>query len=164
MKILMVNKFLYPRGGAETYMLRIGEELTRRGHQVEYFGMYDEKNTVGNAEGLTTVNMDFHASGAEKLLYPFRIIYSGEARRKMRQVIDRFHPDIIHFNNINFQLTPSVILAGAEKNIPMVQTVHDLQREEVQNGVRAQKVHPRVAREEPHRRDRRHDLHQQPCV
>ena len=102
MKILMVNKFLYPRGGAETYMLRIGEELTRRGHQVEYFGMYDEKNTVGNAEGLTTVNMDFHASGAEKLLYPFRIIYSGEARRKMRQVIDRFHPDIIHFNNINF--------------------------------------------------------------
>ena len=112
MKILMVNKFLYPRGGAETYMLRIGEELTRRGHQVEYFGMYDEKNTVGNAEGLTTVNMDFHASGAEKLLYPFRIIYSGEARRKMRQVIDRFHPDIIHFNNINFQLTPSVILAG----------------------------------------------------
>ena len=127
MKILMVNKFLYPRGGAETYMLRIGEELTRRGHQVEYFGMYDEKNTVGNAEGLTTVNMDFHASGAEKLLYPFRIIYSGEARRKMRQVIDRFHPDIIHFNNINFQLTPSVILAGAEKNIPMVQTVHDLQ-------------------------------------
>ena len=66
-------------------------------------------------------------SGAEKLLYPFRIIYSGEARRKMRQVIDRFHPDIIHFNNINFQLTPSVILAGAERNIPMVQTVHDLQ-------------------------------------
>lgn len=127
MKILMVNKFLYPRGGAETYMLRIGEELTRRGHQVEYFGMYDEKNTVGNAEGLTTANMDFHASGAEKLLYPFRIIYSGEARRKMRQVIDRFHPDIIHFNNINFQLTPSVILAGAERNIPMVQTVHDLQ-------------------------------------
>lgn len=115
------------RGGAETYMLRIGEELTRRGHQVEYFGMYDEKNTVGNAEGLTTANMDFHASGAEKLLYPFRIIYSGEARRKMRQVIDRFHPDIIHFNNINFQLTPSVILAGAERNIPMVQTVHDLQ-------------------------------------
>ena len=44
MKILFVNKFLYPRGGAETYFLKIGEELTRRGHEVEYFGMYDEKN------------------------------------------------------------------------------------------------------------------------
>lgn len=51
MKILMVNKFLYPRGGAETYMLRIGEELTRRGHQVEYFGMYDEKTPSGTPKG-----------------------------------------------------------------------------------------------------------------
>lgn len=127
MKILMVNKFLYPRGGAENYVLRIGEELTRRGHQVEYFGMYDEKNTVGNAEGLATYNMEFHRSRLSWLLYPFHIIYSREARQKMRQVIDRFHPDIIHFNNINFQLTPSVILAGADRNIPMVQTVHDLQ-------------------------------------
>ena len=51
MKILMVNKFLYPRGGAETYMLRIGEELTRRGHQVEYFGMYDRKTPSGTPKG-----------------------------------------------------------------------------------------------------------------
>ena len=27
MKILMVNKFLYPRGGCETYMLKLSEEL-----------------------------------------------------------------------------------------------------------------------------------------
>ena len=27
MKILMVNKFLYPRGGSESYMLKLGEEL-----------------------------------------------------------------------------------------------------------------------------------------
>ena len=27
MKILMVNKFLYPRGGCETYMLKLAEEL-----------------------------------------------------------------------------------------------------------------------------------------
>ena len=27
MKILMVNKFLYPRGGCETYMLNLAEEL-----------------------------------------------------------------------------------------------------------------------------------------
>lgn len=104
MKILFVNKFLYPRGGAETYFLKIGEELTRRGHEVEYFGMYDEKNTVGNALHLATTNMDFHNAGAEKLLYPFRILYSFEAKRKLKQVIGQFQPDLIHFNNINFQL------------------------------------------------------------
>ena len=47
MKILLVNKFLYPRGGAETYFLKIGKELEKRENDVQYFGMYDEKNTVG---------------------------------------------------------------------------------------------------------------------
>lgn len=71
--------------------------------------------------------MDFHNAGAEKLLYPFRILYSSEAKRKLKQVIGQFQPDLIHFNNINFQLTPSVICAGAECGVPMVQTVHDVQ-------------------------------------
>lgn len=54
MKILMVNKFLYPRGGAETYFLKLGEQLNKEGHEVIYFGMSDPKNTVGNPEGLYT--------------------------------------------------------------------------------------------------------------
>ena len=93
MKILMVNKFLYPRGGCETYMLNLAEELKNKGHEVEYFGMYDEKNTVGNSLGLYTTNMDFHKSGAERFLYPFKIIYSTEARRKLGKVLDAFKPD-----------------------------------------------------------------------
>ena len=48
MKILMVNKYLYPKGGAETYFLKIGEYLTKQENEVIYFGMYDEKNIVGN--------------------------------------------------------------------------------------------------------------------
>lgn len=127
MKILMVNKFLYPRGGAETYMLRIGEELCRQGHSVEYFGMYDEKNIVGNQAGAYTSNMDFHSRGAERILYPFRILYSRASREKLGQVLDQFQPDLIHMNNINFQLTPSVIDEVKKRGLPLVQTVHDYQ-------------------------------------
>lgn len=127
MKILMVNKFLYPRGGAETYMFRVGGELARRGHRVEYFGMHDERNIVGNEQGLATFHMDFRGRSPARLLYPFQIIYSMEARRKLGQVADRFRPDVVHLNNINFQLTPSVIDAVKERGIPLVQTVHDYQ-------------------------------------
>ncbi len=127
MKILMVNKFLYPRGGCETYMLNLAEELKAKGHQVEYFGMYDEKNTVGNPLGLYTTNMDFHSKGLGRFLYPFKIIYSREAYRKISKVLDDFKPDIVHMNNINFQLTPSIIYAIKKRNIPLVQTVHDYQ-------------------------------------
>lgn len=127
MKILMINKFLYPRGGCETYMLNLAEELKAKGHEVEYFGMYDKKNTVGNSLGLYTTNMDFHSTGFARFLYPFKIIYSTEAKRKLGKVLDSFKPDIVHMNNINFQLTPSVIYAVKKRNIPLVQTVHDYQ-------------------------------------
>ncbi len=127
MKILMVNKFLYPRGGAETYLLKIGEELSKRGHQVEYFGMYDEKNIVGNKIEKYTTNMDFHKKGLKRCLFPFKIIYSFEAKRKIKAVIENFKPDLIHLNNINFQLTPSIIDTAYRKKIPIIQTVHDYQ-------------------------------------
>ena len=127
MRILMVNKFLYPRGGCETYMLNLAQELKAKGHEVEYFGMYDEKNTVGNSLGLYTTNMDFHSTGAARFLYPFKIIYSMEAKKKLGKVLDDFRPDVVHMNNINFQLTPSVIYAVKKRNIPLIQTVHDYQ-------------------------------------
>ena len=127
MKILMVNKFLYSRGGCENYMLFLAEQLKKMGHEVEYFGMYDEKNTVGNRAEKYTQNMDFHSKGAERFLYPFKIIYSFEAKKKIMQVIEEFKPDIIHMNNINFQLTPSVIYGAKKKGVPVVQTVHDYQ-------------------------------------
>ena len=127
MKILMVNKFLYPRGGCETYMLKLSEELKSKGHEIEFFGMYDEKNTVGNSENLYTTNMDFHSTGIARFFYPFKIIYSFEASKKIGKVLDSFKPDIVHMNNINFQLTPSIIYAIKKRNIPLVQTVHDYQ-------------------------------------
>lgn len=125
MRILMVNKFLYPRGGAETYMLKVGEYLEKMGHEVSYFGMHDEKNTVGNALGISTTNMDFHTGSLSRLLYPLRIVYSLEAKKGIAKVIQDFKPDIVHFNNINFQLTPSIIDACSELGVPMVQTAHD---------------------------------------
>ena len=108
-------------------MLKLGESLEEAGHQVQYFGMQDEKNIVGNEWGLYTENMDFHSSSLKRLSYPFRIIYSMEARRKIRKLIKCFQPDIVHLNNINFQITPSVIDAAWAEKIPIVQTVHDSQ-------------------------------------
>lgn len=127
MNVLMVNKFLYPRGGAETYVLQIGRYLEKQGHNVQYFGMHDSRNEVGNSLGLETDPMDFRSKGAARFLYPFRILYSVEAKKKIRRVIQQFKPDVVHLNNINFHLTPSVIDAAAELGVPMVQTVHDFQ-------------------------------------
>ncbi len=133
MKILMVNKFLYPNGGSETYIFKLGEQLQKAGHEVQFFGMEHEGRIVGNHAQIYTSDMDFHGGGLKKLLYPFRIIYSVEAKKKMSLVLEDFGPDVVHLNNINFQLTPSVIYAvrAYEKkhgrHVRIVYTAHDYQ-------------------------------------
>lgn len=134
MKILLVNKFLYPNGGSETYLFNLGQYLTSQGHEVQYFGMEHENRTVGNNVNSYTSNMDFHkGSKISKLFYPIKTVYSSEARKKIRKVLDDFQPDVCHLNNFNFQLTPSIILEiikwkkKSKKNCKIIYTAHDYQ-------------------------------------
>lgn len=111
MKILMINKFLHPNGGSETYIFKLGEYLVSQGHEVQYFGMEHEGRIVGNRVNAYTSDMDFHGgSKLAKLTYPIKTIYSAEARKKIRLVLDDFQPDVCHLNNFTYQLTPSMIL------------------------------------------------------
>ena len=127
MKILMVNKFLYPNGGSETYIFKLGDYLKSLGHEVQYFGMEHKDRIVSNHAESYTTNIDFHSGTLQKVLYPFKIIYSWEAREKIRLVLEDFKPDVVHMNNINYQITPSIIYEIKKYGIPIVQTVHDSQ-------------------------------------
>lgn len=130
MKVLIVNKFLYPNGGSETYIFKIGKMLQNMGHEVQYFGMEHDGRIVGNHANSYTTNINFHHSRTmDKLKYPFQIIWSREAKKKISIVLKDFKPNAVHFNNINFQLTPSVIEAvhQFDPNIKMIYTAHDYQ-------------------------------------
>lgn len=134
MKILMVNKFLYPNGGSETYMFQLGEYLQKQKHEVQYFGMEHPDRCVGNHVNAYTSNMDFHnESILSELTYPLKTIYSMETRKKIRLVLDDFKPDVIHLNNFNYQLTPSILLEikawsrQVRHPVRIIYTAHDYQ-------------------------------------
>lgn len=134
MKILMVNKFLHPNGGSETYIFKLGDYLKSIGHEVQYFGMEHEGRCVSNNAEQYTSDMDFHGgSKLKKLTYPIKTIYSNEAKKKISIVLDDFKPDVVHINNFNYQLTPSILYAikdykkKAGKNVKIVFTAHDYQ-------------------------------------
>ena len=133
MKILMVNKFLYQKGGAETYTLSLGKILEKHGHEVQYFGLKNEKNTVGNNVDALVNDMDFSKGVKANLNAPFRIIYNFQAKRQIRKVLDDFKPDIVHLNNIQFHLTPSIIVEvnnwrkEQKNNCKIIYTAHDYQ-------------------------------------
>lgn len=133
MKVLIVNKFLYPNGGSETYIFEIGKKLQEMGHEVQFFGMEHKGRIVGNNVNAYTADMDFHGNKLSKLIYPFKIIYSFDARKQIRKVLDDMQPDVVHLNNINFQITPSIIdeICKYEKqtkrDVKIIYTAHDSQ-------------------------------------
>lgn len=133
MRILLVNKFLYQKGGAETYVFKLGEMLTEKGHSVEYFGLENDNNIVGNSIGSYVSDMDFSTGIGKNLKAPFKIIYSREARKKIKKVLYDFKPDIVHLNNIQFHLTPSIILEvnkyrkKNKRDVKIIYTAHDYQ-------------------------------------
>ena len=134
MKVLIVNKFLHPNGGSETYIFKLGEELAKQGHQVQYFGMEHEGRCVGNEVNSYTSDMDFHGGNKlAKLIYPIKTIYSFESRKKIRKVLDDMFPDVVHINNFNYQLTPSIIVEIVKwrkkykKDCKIIFTAHDYQ-------------------------------------
>ncbi len=134
MNILIVNNFLHQNGGSETYIFEIGKELQKRGHNVSYFGMKHSNKVVGNNLNLYTDELNFHTKNPfEMIKYPFKIIYSKEAYKKITALMESFNPDVVHLNNFTFQLTPSVIYAvrdyekKAGKKIKIIYTAHDYQ-------------------------------------
>ncbi len=134
MKVLLVNKFLYPKGGSETYVMNLGRYMQSVGHEVQYFGMDCEDRTVGNNAEAYTSPMDFHnGSFFDRIMYSVKTVYSEESRKKIRRVLDDFQPDVCHLNNFNYQLTPSIILEIVKwrkengKNCKIIYTAHDLQ-------------------------------------
>lgn len=133
MKILMVNKFLFPNGGSETYIFNLGDFLKSQGHEVEYFGMDHPKRMVSNSADAYVSSVDFHARTFKKLIYPMRIIYSLEARKKLRKVLEAFKPQVVHLNNFNFQLTPSILYElraykrKSMQGVSIIYTAHDYQ-------------------------------------
>ena len=44
MKVLLVNKFHYMKGGAESYYFTLADIFKKQGHEVIFFSMKHEKN------------------------------------------------------------------------------------------------------------------------
>lgn len=128
MKILLVNKYHYVKGGSEAYYFGLAKVLEEKGHQVIYFAMADERNMPCKQEDYFVKNVDFNGKSSflKKFIAGFRVIYSFDAKRKMRKLIEKEQPDIVHINLIHRHITLSVVRAIKKFKIPIVMTLHDL--------------------------------------
>lgn len=128
MKILLVNKYHYVKGGSETYYFGLAKLLQAHGHEVIYFAMADERNLPCKQEKYFVSNVDFNGktSKMQKVKAGFRVLYSFEAKKSISALIEQEHPDVVHINLVHRHITLSIVRAIRKYNIPIVLTVHDL--------------------------------------
>lgn len=126
MRILQVNQYNYPRGGADKYFLDLSRALEDRGHEVAVFAMNHPKNIESKFSKYFVSRVSFNnASFKDKLKTTGRVLYSLEAKRKFTKLLADFKPDIIHIHNIYHHLSPSILNAAKKNSIPVVMHLHD---------------------------------------
>ncbi len=128
MKVLIINKFLYNRGGDAIVALNTGELLEKNEHEVVFWGMKNALNKSFAHDDLFIDEIDLNMVGGVKnrLRAAGNMLYSYEAKRKVETLIERVgKPDIVHLHNFAHQISPSILDVFRRYNIPCVMTMHD---------------------------------------
>lgn len=128
MKILHVNKFLYRRGGAESYMLDVAATQREAGHDVAFLATAHPQNEPSRYASSFPrfVELDPPPPSLKgKASAVGRMLWSREARTSMERVLDDFRPDVVHVHNIYHHLSPSVLQPLQRRGVPTVMTLHD---------------------------------------
>ncbi|HIA07543.1 MAG TPA: glycosyltransferase family 1 protein [Chromatiaceae bacterium] len=127
MKALLVNKFYWMKGGSEAVFFGDKALLEANGHDVVPFSMQDSKNVPSEYSDSFVSNIDYTSGKIrDKITSAARIVFSMEARKKMRQLVQKTSPDVAHFHIFQHQISPSVFAPLRKAGIPIVLTLHDL--------------------------------------
>ena len=127
MNVLLINKFLYPRGGDALRTLETGNLLISKGHKVVFWGMEHPLNPEYPYRDYFISHIDFNNPGGIKrqMQIAFNMLYSLEAKKKIEKLIQIEKPDIVHLHNFAHQISPSILHVFKKYNIPVVMTMHD---------------------------------------
>lgn len=129
LRVLMVNKFHYLKGGSETYYFAVGEALEEKGNEVAWFAMQDSKNLPCKQSGYFVPASDYNGklSPAKMVREAKTLAYSPMALNRFERLLEDFRPDVIHLNLIHRQITFSILDAPylREHPVPVVYTAHD---------------------------------------
>lgn len=126
--LLAINNYFYRRGGAEAVFFDHMAMFDAIGWDVVPFAMQHELNEPSPWSGHFPSEIEYgrRTSPLRKVQQAASVIYSFEAQRKLREVLDRARPAIAHAHNVYHHLSPAIFSTLKQAGIPVVMTVHDL--------------------------------------
>lgn len=127
MKIILANKFFYPRGGDCVYTIGLKNLLENHGHEVAIFSMSHPDNLENKWSRFWPSYIEYgskiDANFKEAVFRPFG---TTEVRKKWNALLEAFKPDLVHLQNIHSQLSPVIAEDAYKKGLPVFWTLHDL--------------------------------------
>jgi glycosyltransferase involved in cell wall biosynthesis len=135
MKIIVVNYRYFLSGGPERYLFNITEVLERNGHTVIPFSIQHNKNKPTPWEpyfmspigtGNEVYANEYKKTSLSTLSKVMgRMLYSFEAKRKLKKLIRDTRPDLVYVLYYQNKMSSSVIDAAYEMKVPVVQRISD---------------------------------------
>jgi len=126
MKILIANKFYYPRGGDCIYTLQLELLLKNKGHEVSVFAIQHPQNQPTVFDCYFPSEVSYSSSSVKNIMKSvLRPLGVREVKQKFTALLDKFQPDIVHLNNIHTHLSPVLAEIAHKKQIRVVWTIHD---------------------------------------
>lgn len=120
--ILQIGQNYRMYGGSDKYQLDLSGLLERSGHTVIPFAARSADNKKTPWSRYFPEGADFESPGVRDVV---NYVYSANARRSITRLITEQHVDLAHLHIYYGKLTASILKPLNERNIPVVQTVHD---------------------------------------
>ncbi|APG95036.1 polysaccharide biosynthesis protein (plasmid) [Sinorhizobium americanum] len=127
-RLLAINNYFYRRGGAEAVFFDHMSMFGEIGWDVIPFAMRHDLNeqTPWSDHFVSEIEYGRKTGLLRKAVQAASVIYSLEAQRNIRRLIDRSRPSIAHAHNVYHHLSPAIFSTLKSAGIPVVMTVHDL--------------------------------------
>ncbi|MCA6124949.1 glycosyltransferase family 4 protein [Bradyrhizobium sp. WSM 1704] len=127
-RLLAINNYFYRRGGAESVFLDQIDLFAAAGWDVVPFAMEHPDNLPSPWSEYFVSEIEYGRAGGPitKARQAAKIIFSLEARRKIRALIGRVPPSVAHAHNVYHHISPSIFDVLKGEGVPVVMTAHDL--------------------------------------
>ena len=128
MRILYCNKYNFRFSGTESYLFEVMSLVREHGHEAALFSMADPRGEPTAYDRHFIPLVDFKNAGRNpiaKSKLAGHSLYSPEARRRLRNLIAEFRPDVAHVRNIYHHLSPSILWELKSQGIPTLYHLND---------------------------------------
>lgn len=130
MKILLINNFFAPEGGAELSAYQTYLMLKEEGHEVAFFATDRKPYFIPDYEHAhhfpSYADFDMLTGLVSKLKQLPKLFYNLSAEHALTRLLREFQPDLVHCGNLHYHLSPAVLQACRTSRVPVVMTLRDV--------------------------------------